>query len=166
MVSEIFPLRTRGKGISLAVLTNFGSNAIVTFSFSPLKVFGCLLQILVTSKASFTQFTSVVVNVFQFCRNCWAEKTFSFFSGQLLWHHFCSLCLSSQKLKDWAWRTSRPKSWSESSKMQPTLVKLPLFPWSLPTTVTQPIDLLYISREFPHSPREEISFFLITSRFQ
>lgn len=127
MVSEIFPLRTRGKGISLAVLTNFGSNAIVTFSFSPLKVFGCLLQILLTSKASFTQFTSVVVNVFQFCRNCWAEKTFSFFSGQLLWHHFCSLCLSSQKLKDWAWRTSRPKSWSESSKMQPTLVKLPPF---------------------------------------
>ncbi|XP_047310199.1 D-xylose-proton symporter-like 3, chloroplastic [Impatiens glandulifera] len=38
MVSEIFPLRTRGKGISLAVLTNFGTNAIVTFAFSPLKV--------------------------------------------------------------------------------------------------------------------------------
>lgn len=38
MVSEIFPLRTRGKGISLAVLTNFGSNAIVTFAFAPLKV--------------------------------------------------------------------------------------------------------------------------------
>ncbi|KAL2508420.1 D-xylose-proton symporter-like 3 [Forsythia ovata] len=37
MVSEIFPLRTRGKGISLAVLTNFGSNAIVTFAFAPLK---------------------------------------------------------------------------------------------------------------------------------
>ncbi|XP_073024107.1 D-xylose-proton symporter-like 3, chloroplastic [Primulina eburnea] len=37
MVSEIFPLRTRGKGISLAVLTNFGSNAIVTFAFYPLK---------------------------------------------------------------------------------------------------------------------------------
>ncbi|XP_010535453.1 PREDICTED: D-xylose-proton symporter-like 3, chloroplastic isoform X2 [Tarenaya hassleriana] len=37
MVSEIFPLRTRGKGISLAVLTNFGSNAAVTFAFSPLK---------------------------------------------------------------------------------------------------------------------------------
>ncbi|XP_075519797.1 D-xylose-proton symporter-like 3, chloroplastic [Primulina tabacum] len=37
MVSEIFPLRTRGKGISLAVLTNFGSNAIVTFGFYPLK---------------------------------------------------------------------------------------------------------------------------------
>ncbi|KAF8395156.1 hypothetical protein HHK36_019097 [Tetracentron sinense] len=28
MVSEIFPIRTRGRGISLAVLTNFGSNAI------------------------------------------------------------------------------------------------------------------------------------------
>ncbi|CAK7331450.1 unnamed protein product [Dovyalis caffra] len=37
MVSEIFPIRTRGRGISLAVLTNFGSNAIVTFAFSPLK---------------------------------------------------------------------------------------------------------------------------------
>ncbi|KAJ6299597.1 hypothetical protein OIU76_020549 [Salix suchowensis] len=39
MVSENFPLRTRGRGISLAVLTNFGSNAIVTFAFSPLKEF-------------------------------------------------------------------------------------------------------------------------------
>ncbi|KAL7173340.1 hypothetical protein ACSBR2_032749 [Camellia fascicularis] len=37
MVSEIFPLRTRGKGISLAVLANFGSNAVVTFAFAPLK---------------------------------------------------------------------------------------------------------------------------------
>ncbi|KAK2642437.1 hypothetical protein Ddye_024200 [Dipteronia dyeriana] len=37
MVSEIFPISTRGRGISLAVLTNFGSNAIVTFAFSPLK---------------------------------------------------------------------------------------------------------------------------------
>ncbi|XP_062171488.1 D-xylose-proton symporter-like 3, chloroplastic isoform X2 [Alnus glutinosa] len=37
MVSEIFPLRTRGRGISLAVLTNFGSNAVVTFAFLPLK---------------------------------------------------------------------------------------------------------------------------------
>uniref|UniRef100_A0A803PUG1 Major facilitator superfamily (MFS) profile domain-containing protein n=1 Tax=Cannabis sativa TaxID=3483 RepID=A0A803PUG1_CANSA len=37
MVSEIFPIRTRGRGISLAVLTNFGSNAVVTFAFSPLK---------------------------------------------------------------------------------------------------------------------------------
>lgn len=37
MVSEIFPLRTRGRGISLAVLTNFGSNALVTFAFSPLQ---------------------------------------------------------------------------------------------------------------------------------
>ncbi|KAG9454585.1 hypothetical protein H6P81_007489 [Aristolochia fimbriata] len=37
MVSEIFPLRTRGRGISLAVLANFGSNAVVTFAFSPLQ---------------------------------------------------------------------------------------------------------------------------------
>ncbi|KAH7672778.1 Sugar/inositol transporter protein [Dioscorea alata] len=37
MVSEIFPIRTRGRGISLAVLTNFGSNALVTFAFSPLQ---------------------------------------------------------------------------------------------------------------------------------
>ncbi|XP_068643494.1 D-xylose-proton symporter-like 3, chloroplastic [Aristolochia californica] len=37
MVSEIFPLRTRGRGISLAVLANFGSNALVTFAFSPLQ---------------------------------------------------------------------------------------------------------------------------------
>jgi hypothetical protein len=38
MVSEIFPLRTRGRGISVAVLVNFASNALVTFSFSPLQV--------------------------------------------------------------------------------------------------------------------------------
>ncbi|XP_020585445.1 D-xylose-proton symporter-like 3, chloroplastic [Phalaenopsis equestris] len=37
MVSEIFPLKTRGRGISIAVLVNFGSNALVTFAFSPLK---------------------------------------------------------------------------------------------------------------------------------
>lgn len=44
MVSEVFPLRTRGKGISLAVLTNFASNAVVTFAFSPLKVSDYLLS--------------------------------------------------------------------------------------------------------------------------
>ncbi|KAG5559023.1 hypothetical protein RHGRI_008819 [Rhododendron griersonianum] len=37
MISEIFPLRLRGRGLSIAVLINFGANAIVTFSFSPLK---------------------------------------------------------------------------------------------------------------------------------
>ncbi|KAB1205533.1 D-xylose-proton symporter-like 2 [Morella rubra] len=37
MISEIFPLRLRGKGLSIAVLLNFGANALVTFAFSPLK---------------------------------------------------------------------------------------------------------------------------------
>lgn len=37
MISEIFPLRLRGRGLSIAVLVNFGANAIVTFAFSPLK---------------------------------------------------------------------------------------------------------------------------------
>ncbi|XP_022141003.1 D-xylose-proton symporter-like 2 [Momordica charantia] len=37
MISEIFPLRLRGRGLSIAVLVNFGSNAIVTFAFSPLE---------------------------------------------------------------------------------------------------------------------------------
>lgn len=37
MISEIFPLRMRGKGLSLAVLVNFGTNALVTFAFSPLQ---------------------------------------------------------------------------------------------------------------------------------
>lgn len=46
MVSEIFPIRTRGRGISLAVLTNFASNAVVTFAFSPLKVLDSLLPVL------------------------------------------------------------------------------------------------------------------------
>ena len=38
MISEIFPLRLRGKGLSIAVLVNFASNALVTFAFSPLEV--------------------------------------------------------------------------------------------------------------------------------
>ncbi|ERN15578.1 D-xylose-proton symporter-like 2 isoform X1 [Amborella trichopoda] len=37
MISEIFPLRFRGKGLSIAVLVNFASNALVAFAFSPLK---------------------------------------------------------------------------------------------------------------------------------
>ena len=41
MVSEIFPLRTRGRALSIAVLLNFAANAVVTFAFSPLQV--CVL---------------------------------------------------------------------------------------------------------------------------
>ncbi|KAM1818118.1 hypothetical protein ACFX11_002321 [Malus domestica] len=37
MISEIFPLRLRGRGLSIAVLVNFAANALVTFAFSPLK---------------------------------------------------------------------------------------------------------------------------------
>ncbi|XP_004307871.1 PREDICTED: D-xylose-proton symporter-like 2 isoform X1 [Fragaria vesca subsp. vesca] len=37
MISEIFPLRLRGRGLSIAVLVNFAANALVTFSFSPLE---------------------------------------------------------------------------------------------------------------------------------
>lgn len=38
MISEVFPLRLRGRGLGIAVLVNFGANALVTFAFSPLKV--------------------------------------------------------------------------------------------------------------------------------
>ncbi|BAF27342.1 D-xylose-proton symporter-like 2 [Oryza sativa Japonica Group] len=37
MISEVFPLRLRGRGLSIAVLVNFASNALVTFAFSPLE---------------------------------------------------------------------------------------------------------------------------------
>ncbi|XP_020577586.1 D-xylose-proton symporter-like 2 [Phalaenopsis equestris] len=37
MISEIFPLRIRGRGLSIAVLVNFATNALVTFAFSPLQ---------------------------------------------------------------------------------------------------------------------------------
>ncbi|KAE9593459.1 hypothetical protein Lal_00029383 [Lupinus albus] len=37
MISEVFPLRLRGRGLSIAVLVNFATNALVTFAFSPLK---------------------------------------------------------------------------------------------------------------------------------
>lgn len=38
MISEVFPLRLRGRGLSIAVLVNFTSNALVTFSFLLLQV--------------------------------------------------------------------------------------------------------------------------------
>lgn len=37
MVSEIFPLRTRGRALGVAALVNFGSNAIVALAFAPLQ---------------------------------------------------------------------------------------------------------------------------------
>ncbi|XP_004309072.1 PREDICTED: D-xylose-proton symporter-like 2 [Fragaria vesca subsp. vesca] len=37
MISEIFPLRFRGQGLSIGVLVNFAANALVTLAFSPLK---------------------------------------------------------------------------------------------------------------------------------
>lgn len=37
ILSEIFPLRTRGRALSVGVLLNFAGNAIVTFSFSPVQ---------------------------------------------------------------------------------------------------------------------------------
>lgn len=37
MISEIFPLRVRGRGLGIAVLVNFGVNALVTFAFSPME---------------------------------------------------------------------------------------------------------------------------------
>lgn len=37
LISEIFPLRLRGRGLSIAVLVNFTANALVTFAFSPLQ---------------------------------------------------------------------------------------------------------------------------------
>lgn len=83
MVSEIFPLRTRGRGISLAVLTNFGSNAIVTFAFSPLKVwvtFNFFICQLLISHATF------FAKIRYFCRSCLEQIIFSFYLEVLL---FC-----------------------------------------------------------------------------
>lgn len=37
MVSEIFPLRTRGRALSVTTLVNFGANAVVTLAFAPLQ---------------------------------------------------------------------------------------------------------------------------------
>lgn len=74
MVSEIFPLRTRGKGISLAVLTNFGSNALVTFAFSPLKVRICSLA---NINSTITYFRFVMVSTLQELLG--AEKLFLLF---------------------------------------------------------------------------------------
>lgn len=37
MVSEIFPLRTRARALSVTTLINFGSNAIVALAFAPLQ---------------------------------------------------------------------------------------------------------------------------------
>ncbi|CAM6100319.1 unnamed protein product [Calypogeia fissa] len=37
MVSEVFPLRSRGRAVSLTTLINFGANAVVAFSFAPIQ---------------------------------------------------------------------------------------------------------------------------------
>lgn len=37
MVSEIFPLRSRGRALSVTTLVNFGSNAVVALAFAPLQ---------------------------------------------------------------------------------------------------------------------------------
>jgi sugar porter (SP) family MFS transporter len=37
MVSEIFPLRIRGKALGVTTLVNFGSNAVVALAFAPLQ---------------------------------------------------------------------------------------------------------------------------------
>lgn len=37
MVSEIFPIRTRGRALSITSLINFGSNAVVALAFAPLQ---------------------------------------------------------------------------------------------------------------------------------
>lgn len=37
MVSEVFPLRSRGRAMSLTTLINFTTNAVVTFAFAPLQ---------------------------------------------------------------------------------------------------------------------------------
>lgn len=37
MVSEIFPLRTRGRALGVTTLVNFGSNALVALAFAPLQ---------------------------------------------------------------------------------------------------------------------------------
>ncbi|KAL5218017.1 hypothetical protein ABZP36_018701 [Zizania latifolia] len=64
MVSEIFPLRTRGRGISLAVLTNFGSNALVTFAFSPLQEYlGPANMFLLFGAISLLSLVFVILNV-------------------------------------------------------------------------------------------------------
>ncbi|CAM6093432.1 unnamed protein product [Calypogeia fissa] len=37
MVSEVFPLRTRGRAVSLTTLINFGANAVVALAYSPIQ---------------------------------------------------------------------------------------------------------------------------------
>ena len=37
MVSEVFPLRTRGRALGVTTLVNFGSNAVVALAFAPLQ---------------------------------------------------------------------------------------------------------------------------------
>ncbi|KAL6893792.1 hypothetical protein ACP4OV_007890 [Aristida adscensionis] len=64
MVSEIFPLRTRGRGISLAVLTNFGSNAVVALAFAPLQeLFGPANIFFLFGAISLLALVFVILNV-------------------------------------------------------------------------------------------------------
>merc|ERR1719188_528249 len=56
IISEIFPLRVRGSALSIAAITNFGANIVVTFStatlmttFSPAGLFGVFLLLALAS---------------------------------------------------------------------------------------------------------------------
>ncbi|KAL3683388.1 hypothetical protein R1sor_001410 [Riccia sorocarpa] len=59
MVSEVFPLRTRGKALSLTTLINFTANALVAFAFAP-------LQDLVGVSATFLLFGAVGIGALFF----------------------------------------------------------------------------------------------------
>lgn len=108
MVSEIFPLRTRGRGISLAVLTNFGSNAIVTFAFSPLKVSAAGFSIFMTLSHIFPD-----TSICWICRSCWERRTYSSSLEPLRSYHFCLSFYMSRKRKVWVWKKLNPKSWNK-----------------------------------------------------
>lgn len=59
MVSEIFPLRSRGRAVSLTTLINFASNAVVAFAFAP-------IQDVVGASATFLIFALIAVGALVF----------------------------------------------------------------------------------------------------
>ena len=123
MISEVFPLRLRGRGLGVAVLVNFASNALVTFAFSPLEVraYPVLLFFSPKSVAMNSCHVQYMCNlmsvddncVYAWCRRIWLERgRSSLDSGWLQWHLLYLYSGSSLRQKDSPWkRLKRVCSW-------------------------------------------------------
>lgn len=103
MISEVFPLRLRGRGLGIAVLVNFGANALVTFAFSPLKVLS-FVAYLYTQRCFLFYVSLHIGNQLVISRESWTQT-----SALVLWSNIAS----PLSLNDCAVRTAPSKTINE-----------------------------------------------------